>query len=167
MQNSSPVDSAVATPLLPPKSLQPGRLSRNVSAYTNQTHVFNPLPEIANFDGFSDLSKPDEIHPTSITKLGSMSKARPSGMSAWSSEAELSRSQRYPSNHHRQGSPPLDLNSSQTATWQPMPLHTHELSSHKTLDSLSSRGSLNIPTVEQLHPLRSNKSRNKPGRTYV
>jgi hypothetical protein len=158
MRNSSPVYSAIVEPLSSDKFLQPDRLSRNTSAYATETRLFNPLPEAANFDGFSDMNELDDIPEATIIKPGSTSKARSIAISGWSSEAEIAPRQRRESNNRRQRSLSLDLAGPQTATSQPVPSQCHGLSSYNSLDSLSSLDSFNIPIAKRAYPLQPNNS---------
>ena len=158
MRNSSPVDSIVAETVSSSKSSQLASHSRNLSTYTVETCIFNPLPESANFDGFEDVEEPQEIQKITIINPNSTSKVRSSRITGWSSDVEVARGQKDESNHRRQRSLTLDLTGPEAATSEPVSSHNRDMSSHGSFDSLSSLSSFNIPILEREHPLRQNKA---------
>jgi hypothetical protein len=145
-------NSTIAAQVTQETILDARQASRNASAETIETRIFNSLPELADFDGFSDSNEAGRMHEISITRHGPLSTARSSTMVGWSSKAPLMAPRRDQNEHQRPRALLLGLNSPSTTTPQSTRLFNHELSSHNSLDS-SSLCSLDIPIVERAHTL--------------
>ncbi len=163
-RRASPVDSAIAQSTPPSKPSQHTTLDRSTSAYTTETRIFNPLPEDADFYGFSDMDEEEDIQKAAINEQTYISDARSrfEAGSAAQTDVPLRQTNKILQGHQRALH---DDNDAKVSNLRSPPLQSKQESRYNSLDSLSSLSSFSLPTVERSHPLKVKQQRTANQRT--
>ena len=157
-RRASPVDSAIAQSTPPSKVPQHTMLNSSTSACATETRIFNPLPEDADFHGFSDTDGEEGFKGAAKIDQAYTS----NGRSSFETKSDMQtvvplqqvdqtlQGRQVPSDHD------YDVKVSDLCL---TPLHSRQEPRYNSLDSLSSLGSFSLPIVEHSHPLKVQQQR--------